>query len=85
MIKKEKLNNALYALQALMVHARSMAHEKVDHKLLAELLDDSLSKISQITQFYQPKNSVLRLFDLVKLPNGSFMDDVSVIVVKPVN
>ncbi|WP_069471337.1 hypothetical protein [Candidatus Marithrix sp. Canyon 246] len=40
MIKKEKLNNALYALQALMVHARSMAHEKVDHKLLAELLDD---------------------------------------------
>jgi hypothetical protein len=40
MIQKEKLNNALYALQALMVHARSMAHEKVDHKLLAELLDD---------------------------------------------
>lgn len=45
----------------------------------------SLSKISQITQFYQPKKSILRLFDLVKLPNDSFMDDVSVIVIKPVN
>jgi serine/threonine protein phosphatase PrpC len=42
----------------------------------------SLNKISQIIQFYQPKESVLRLFDLVKLPNGSFMDDVSIIVVR---
>jgi serine/threonine protein phosphatase PrpC len=42
----------------------------------------SLSKISQIIQYYQPKESVLRLFDLVRLPNDSFMDDVSVIVVK---
>jgi len=42
----------------------------------------SLSKISQIIQYYQPKDSALCLFDLVRLPNDSFMDDVSVIVVK---
>jgi len=43
----------------------------------------SLSKISQIIQYNHPKESVLRLFDLVKLPNGIFMDDVSVVVVNP--
>ncbi|MEN8221582.1 MAG: protein phosphatase 2C domain-containing protein [Pseudomonadota bacterium] len=42
-----------------------------------------LSEISQIIKSYQPKESVLRLFELVRLPSGSFMDDVSVIVVKP--
>lgn len=41
MIKEEKFQNALYALQALLVQARSMAHEKVDHQRLAELLDDA--------------------------------------------
>ena len=41
MIKEEKFQNALYALQALLVRARSMAYEKVDHKQLAKLLDDA--------------------------------------------
>jgi hypothetical protein len=41
MIKEEKFQNALYALQALLIQARSMAYEKVDHKRLAELLDDA--------------------------------------------
>jgi serine/threonine protein phosphatase PrpC len=43
----------------------------------------NLSKISKIIQYNQSKENVLRLFDLVQLPNASFMDDVSVIVVKP--
>lgn len=41
------------------------------------------SDINHITKSYQPKESVLRLFDLVKLPSGSFMDDVSIIVARP--
>jgi len=41
------------------------------------------SKISQITESYQPKESILRLFDLVRLPSGRFIDDISIIIAQP--
>lgn len=40
-------------------------------------------EISNIIKSSQPKEGVLRLFDLLRLPSGSFMDDVSVIIAKP--
>lgn len=39
MIEPDKLNNALYALQGVLIHARTMAYEKADYKALATLLD----------------------------------------------
>ncbi len=40
-------------------------------------------EISHIIKSSQPKEGVLRLFDLLRLPSGSFMDDVAVIIAKP--
>jgi len=40
-------------------------------------------EISHIIKSSQPKEGILRLFDLLRLPSGSFMDDVAVIIAKP--
>ena len=39
MIKPEKVPNALYALQGVLIHARMMAYEGAPHKKLAGILD----------------------------------------------
>jgi hypothetical protein len=39
MIAEGNLNNALYALNAVLVHARTMAFEHVPHETLAKVLD----------------------------------------------
>ncbi|TGO02754.1 hypothetical protein PN36_19605 [Candidatus Thiomargarita nelsonii] len=38
---------------------------------------------SQIIESYQPKESILRLFELVRLPSGRFIDDISIIIAQP--
>jgi hypothetical protein len=38
-IKPDKVNNALYALQGVLVQARFMAHQGESHHKLAEILD----------------------------------------------
>lgn len=39
MIRPDKLNNALYALQGVLIQARRMAYEEASHKEIARLLD----------------------------------------------
>lgn len=39
MIAGEKLNDALYALNGVLVHARAMAFEQAPHQKLAKVLD----------------------------------------------
>ncbi len=39
MIRTDKLNNALYALQGVLIRARSLAYEGAPHEKLATILD----------------------------------------------
>ena len=39
MIKPEKLSNALHALNAILIRARTMAYDAVEHARIAEVLD----------------------------------------------
>ena len=41
MVTPDKMANALNALQAVLVHARMMAYEGVEHKKIAAILDDA--------------------------------------------
>jgi hypothetical protein len=41
MIQKDKLNNALYALQSVLIFARQMAYEGKAHKEIANILDSA--------------------------------------------
>jgi hypothetical protein len=41
MIEKIKEQRAVKALQAIIIRGRSMAYEKLDHKKIADLLDDA--------------------------------------------
>lgn len=38
-IRKDKLDNALYALQGVLIFARKMAYENKAHKEIADILD----------------------------------------------
>ena len=41
MIRPDKERNALLALQAVLIHARSMAYDQVPYGKVAEILDDA--------------------------------------------
>ena len=41
MITSTKLNSALYALNAILVHARTMAFEQAPHQKIAKVLDEA--------------------------------------------
>ena len=39
MVKQEKLNSAILAIQDLIIHARSFAYQNYSHEKLADILD----------------------------------------------
>jgi len=41
MVENEKIAPALRALQGVLIRARSMAYENVDHELIAQILDSA--------------------------------------------
>lgn len=41
MVSQDKLKDALYALQGVLIHARKMAYERLDYNEIANLLDDA--------------------------------------------